>query len=65
MWPGTALMLSVKQVCNLLIRGDVLKCGLHVLQYHLECIALEQAPTKWICEACEASGPVQAKCLQK
>jgi hypothetical protein len=31
-------------------------CGSHALQYHLECIALKQAPTKWICEACEASG---------
>jgi hypothetical protein len=29
------------------------KCGSHVLQYHLDCIALEQAPMKWICEACE------------
>ena len=35
--------------------GD--KCDSHILQYHLECIALEQAPTKWICDACEASGP--------
>jgi hypothetical protein len=33
----------------------------HFLQYHLECIALEQAPTKWICEACEASGPARTK----
>jgi hypothetical protein len=33
------------------------KCDSHILQYHLECLALEQAPTRWICEACEASGP--------
>ena len=37
------------------------KCSSQVLQYHLECIALEQAPAKWICEACEASGPSRAK----
>ncbi|KAF8162671.1 hypothetical protein B0H34DRAFT_856335 [Crassisporium funariophilum] len=33
--------------------------------YHLECIALKQAPTKWICKACEASGPARAKRLRK
>ena len=33
------------------------KCDSHILQYHLECIALEQAPTKWIYNASEASGP--------
>ena len=43
--------------------GD--KWDLHILQYHLECIALEQAPTKWICDACEASGPARAKCPRK
>ena len=42
--------------------GD--KCDSHILQYHLECIALKQAPTKWICKACETSGP-WAKCLWK
>ena len=37
------------------------KCGSHVWQYHLECIALKQAPTKWICKACEVSRPAWAK----
>jgi hypothetical protein len=26
---------------------------LHVVQYHLQCIALEQAPAKCVCKACE------------
>ena len=34
--------------------------AINVLQYHLECIDLEQAPTKWICKACEVSGPAKA-----
>ena len=33
----------------------------HISEYHLECIVLQQAPTKWICEACEASRPARAK----
>ena len=33
----------------------------NVIQYHLQCVALEQAPTKWVCEACEASGGARAK----
>ena len=32
----------------------------HISQYHLQFISLKQAPVKWICEACEASGPAQA-----
>jgi len=34
--------------------------NLHIVQYHLNCVGLEQPPTKWVCEACEASGQVRA-----
>ena len=37
----------------------------HMFYSHLECIALKQTLTKWICKVCEASGLLQAKCLQK
>ena len=33
----------------------------NVIQYHLQCVALEQAPMKWVCEACKASGGTRAK----
>ena len=36
-----------------------------VIQYHLQCLELEQAPARWVCKACEASGEVQAKCAWK
>ena len=31
------------------------------IYYHLDCVALEQAPAKWVCEACDASGTARAK----
>jgi len=33
--------------------------------YHLDCVALERAPTKWVCEACDASGRARAKRSRK
>jgi hypothetical protein len=30
--------------------------NLPVIQYHLQCLELEQAPARWVCEHCEASG---------
>jgi len=58
--------LDVKLNGYALFSYDELKfVHLHVVQYHLQCIALEQAPTKWVCEACEASGGAQEKCAQK
>ena len=29
---------------------------LHIISYHLDCVALERAPAKWVCEACDVSG---------
>ena len=36
-----------------------------VIQYHLQCLELEQVPVKWVCKACKASGEVWAKCSWK
>ncbi|KAF8802080.1 hypothetical protein BYT27DRAFT_7226487 [Phlegmacium glaucopus] len=50
------------------LNGSKIECwqpGCETRWYHLLCVDLEQAPSKWICEACEASGQARAKHLQK
>ncbi len=54
---------ETRWVCSRVPDCDL--CYSHVLQYHLQCIGLEQAPTKWICESCEASGRTLVKCHRK
>ncbi|KAF8962901.1 hypothetical protein BDZ97DRAFT_1662393, partial [Flammula alnicola] len=42
----------------------VIECkakGCETHWYHLECINLEQAPHKWVCETCEESGGGRGK----
>ncbi|KAF8239639.1 hypothetical protein L208DRAFT_1236414, partial [Tricholoma matsutake] len=56
-------------LCRMVVNFDVesnvaIECrqpGCETQWYHLQCIALKQVPTKWICKACEASGPVWAR----
>ncbi|KAF8240577.1 hypothetical protein L208DRAFT_1017022, partial [Tricholoma matsutake] len=39
--------------------GDTIQCrqaGCETHWYHLQCLELEQAPVRWVCEACKASG---------
>ncbi|KAF8220311.1 hypothetical protein L208DRAFT_1073928, partial [Tricholoma matsutake] len=48
-------------LCGMVVNFDVesnmaIECwqpGCETRWYHLQCIALEQVPTKWICEACQ------------
>ncbi|KAF8229469.1 hypothetical protein L208DRAFT_1073101, partial [Tricholoma matsutake] len=50
-------------LCGMVVNVDVesnvaIECwqpGCKTQWYHLQCIALKQVPTKWICKACEAS----------
>ncbi|KIM38046.1 hypothetical protein M413DRAFT_76483, partial [Hebeloma cylindrosporum] len=60
-------------LCGLVVNPDVdfgnsVQCkqaGCETQWYHLQCIGLELAPGRWVCEACEASGRARAKRIRK
>ena len=35
----------------------------NVTQYHLHCVALEQDPMKWVCEACDTQAKVRTEAM--
>jgi hypothetical protein len=62
---SSASSLGVKHNGHVLGNTIVGKNCLHVTQYHLDCVSLEQVPAKWVCEVCEVSGRVRAKRTRK